>query len=85
MQDDWDRERRTTVHEQLDEAGVALVPLRHEHLAAGSTLQRAYDRLNLFDAVHLGVATVLDEPILSTDTLYPTIREVTHIDPRDLE
>ncbi len=85
MQDEWDRERRTTVHEQLADEGVQLVPLRFEHIDAGSTLQRAYERLNLFDAVHLGVATVLDETVVSTDTLYPKIQEIEHIDPRDLE
>ncbi|GAB3032969.1 PIN domain-containing protein [Natronobiforma cellulositropha] len=85
MEGEWDREQRTVVHERIVEEGISLVPLRFEHIAAGSALQRAYDRLNLFDAVHLGVATVLDEPIVSTDTLYPTIREVDHVDPRDLE
>lgn len=85
MQDEWDRERRTTVHERIAEEGLTLVPLRFEHIAAGSTLQRSYDRLNLFDAVHLGVATSIDEPIVSTDTLYPSIDEVEHIDPRELE
>lgn len=85
MQDEWDHERRTTVHESIADNEISLVPLRFEHVDAGSTLQRAYDRLNLFDAVHLGVATVLDEPIVSTDTLYPSIEEIDHVDPRDLE
>lgn len=84
MQDEWDRKRRTVTHERIAAEGIALVPLRLEHLVAGSTLQRSYDRLNLFDAVHLGVATVVDEPIVSTDTLYPLIEEVEHVDPRDL-
>jgi len=85
MQDEWDRDRRALVHELIVDQGVTLVPLRLEHVTAGSTLQLSYDRLNLFDAVHLGVATVLEEPIVSTDTLYPTIEEIEHVDPRDLE
>lgn len=47
-------------------------------------LQRAYDRLNQFDAIHLGVATVREETIVSTDTLYPSIDEVSHVDPREV-
>jgi len=43
-----------------------------------------YEALNVFDGVHLGTARVLDEPIVSTDTLYPSISEVEHVDPRDL-
>ncbi|WP_049927327.1 type II toxin-antitoxin system VapC family toxin [Halopiger goleimassiliensis] len=85
MQGEWDREQRATVHELIADEGITFVPLRPEHVAAGSALQLSYDRLNLFDAIHLGVATVLEEPIVSTDTLYPTIEEIDHIDPRDLE
>jgi hypothetical protein len=39
----------------------------------------------VFDGVHLGSVAVPDEPIVSTDTLYPKIPEIEHIDPRDLE
>lgn len=83
MEDEWDRERRTTAHEQIIGEGIALVPLRSEHIAAGTDLQRSYNRLNVFDAVHLGVARTLEEPIVSTDTLYPSIEEVEHVDPRE--
>lgn len=84
MQDEWSRERRSAIHDRLDEEGITLVPLRVDHVAAGSTLQRSYERLNLFDAVHLGTARTLKEPIVSTDTLYPSIEEIEHVDPRDL-
>ncbi|MDS0297773.1 PIN domain-containing protein [Halogeometricum sp. S1BR25-6] len=84
MQDEWSRERLTTVHEALQEEGIELVPLETEHVAAGGALQRRYDRLNLFDAIHLGAADVLGETLVSTDTLYPTIEEIDTVDPRDL-
>ncbi|WP_311172542.1 PIN domain-containing protein [Halobellus ordinarius] len=84
MDDEWDRERLTTVNEALAEEGIELVPLEEAHVAAGGTLQRRYDRLNLFDAVHLGTADVLDETLVSTDTLYPSIEEIETVDPRDL-
>jgi hypothetical protein len=35
--------------------------------------------------MHLDGAAVLDEPIVSTDTLFPEIPEIEHIDPRDIE
>lgn len=84
MEDEWDRERVTTVHKALTQAGIGLVPLEAEHIAAGGTLQRRYDRLNLFDAVHLGTADVIGETLVSTDTLYPSIEEVETVDPREL-
>ncbi|NGM70437.1 hypothetical protein G6M89_15750 [Natronolimnobius sp. AArcel1] len=52
---------------------------------AAGELRRKYDRLTVFDAVHLGTTYTLEEPIVSTDTLYPDIEEVSHVDPRDLE
>jgi hypothetical protein len=52
---------------------------------AAGDLRRRYGSLNVFDAVHLGTAYTLNEPIVSTDTLYPDIVEVGHIDPRDLD
>lgn len=85
MQDEWDRNQRSTAHAQIQESEIELVPLEVSHLEAGSSLLRMYNRLNLFDSVHLGVATTLDEPIVSTDTLYPSIQEIEHVDPRDLE
>lgn len=84
MQDEWDRERLTRTSEELEADGIELVPLEVDHIEAGSELQRRYDSLNLFDAVHLGAATVLGEPIVSTDTLYPEIAEVESVDPREL-
>jgi predicted nucleic acid-binding protein len=84
MQDEWDRDRLTTVHEALAEEGIELVPLETEHVAAGGELQRRYDRLNLFDAIHLGTAEVLGETLVSTDTLYPSIEEMETVDPREL-
>lgn len=84
MEDEWDRERLTTVNEALAEEGIDLVPLEEAHIAAGGKLQRRYDRLNLFDAVHLGTADVLDEILVSTDTLYPSIEEIETVDPREL-
>lgn len=84
MEDEWDRDRLTTVNEEIVDAGIELIPLREPHIAAGGTLQRKYDRLNLFDAVHLGTAEILDETLVSTDTLYPTIDEISTVDPREL-
>lgn len=84
MQDEWSRERLTTVHEALHEEEIELVPLEAEHVAAGGALQRRYDRLNLFDAIHLGTADALDETLVSTDTLYPSIEEIDTVDPRNL-
>jgi predicted nucleic acid-binding protein len=39
MEDEWDRERLTTVNESLTEEGIDLVPLEEAHIAAGGRLQ----------------------------------------------
>lgn len=84
MEDDWDRERLATVHESITAAGIETVPLTSDEAAAAADLRVRYDAVNVFDAVHLGTAAVLDERIVSTDTLYPRIEEVDHVDPRDV-
>lgn len=68
----------------IADKGVELVPLTVDMMEAAATLWTRYGRLNVFNAVHLGSARTLGEPIVSTDTLYPDIAEVEHIDPRDL-
>ncbi|ERH12221.1 MAG: hypothetical protein J07HB67_01235 [halophilic archaeon J07HB67] len=52
---------------------------------AAADLREQYGALNVFDGVHLGSATALDEPVVSTDTLFPEIPEVEHVDPCHLD
>ena len=82
---EWERERLTRVSNQLEADGIELISLEVSHVETGSELQRKYAKLNLFDAVHLGTAKVLEETIVSTDTLYPEIEEVESVDPRELQ
>ena len=60
-----------------------LIPLELSHIVAGSELQRKYAKLDLFDVVHLGTATVLEETTVSTGSLCPEIEEVESADPRE--
>lgn len=84
MQDDWSRSKLTTVSGSISDEGIEILPLTLEEIEASEELRTKYDALGVFDSVHLGVAWTNDEPIVSTDTLYPEIDEVEHIDPRDL-
>lgn len=84
MQDEWPRERLVAAATAIVGAGVELVPLTGEDVEAAGTLRERYVRLGVFDAVHLGTAWNRDLPIVSTDTLYPSIEEVRHVDPRDM-
>lgn len=84
MQDEWPRDHLASAHEAIAETGIAFVALRAEHLDTAGTLRRRYDRVNVFDALHLGTALVEDHSIVSTDTLYPDVAELDHVDPRDL-
>lgn len=85
MEDEWDRDRVVQAHQEIAATGVELVPLSADALDAAADLRSQYPAVNVFDGVHLGSAAILDEPIVSTDTLFPEIPEVAHVDPRDLE
>lgn len=50
---------------------IDLVTLTSDALDASTDLRTQYEALNVFDGVHLNIAAVLDEPIVSTDTLFP--------------
>lgn len=84
MEDSWNRNDLSEAHSRIAAEGIELVPLSADMMDAAGELRRQYDSLNVFDAVHLGTARTLEEPIVSTDTLYPDIVEVDHVDPRDL-
>lgn len=85
MEDEWDRDRVVRAHQEIASKNIELVPLTSDALDAAADLRAQYTALNVFDGVHLGSAAVLDEPIISTDTLFPGIPEVEHLDPRELE
>ena len=85
MEDEWDRDRVVRAHQEIVGKAIELVPLTSDALDAAADLRSQYEALNVFDGVHLGSAAVLDEPIVSTDTLFPEIPEIEHIDPRDLD
>ena len=82
--DEWSAVQLADVRARVETQGVGFVPLTPQHMDATGRLRTKYDRLGVFDAVHLGVALTEGEPIVSTDTLYPEIDEVAHLDPRDV-
>jgi len=85
MEDEWERDRVVRAHREIARKNIKLLPLTSEALDAAADLRAQYEALNVFDGVHLGSVAVLDEPIVSTDTLFPQIPEIEHVDPRDLE
>ena len=84
MEDEWERDRVVRAHREIASTDVELVPLTDEALDAAADLRARHEALNVFGGVHLGSASVLDEPIVSTDTLFPEIPDVEHVDPRDI-
>lgn len=84
MFDAWSRDRLVATQQNVVEQGIELLPLSPDVLQAGMQLLSSYDRLNVFDSIHLGHAITLSEPIVSTDTLYPDVEEVEDVDPREL-
>lgn len=85
MQDEWDRTALSTVHSAIAEEGVDFAPLDEGTLEAAGTLRMEYESVGIFDSIHLGTALTLDEVIVSTDSLYPSITEIDHIDPRNID
>jgi hypothetical protein len=84
MEDEWKRDRVVRAHREIATRAIELVPLTGDALDTAADLRAQHEALNVFDGVHLGSAAVLDEPIVSTDTLYPEIPDVEHLDPRDI-
>lgn len=84
MFDVWSRADLAGVKSAIEDEGIEVLPLTPEVFQAGADLLPRYAGLNVFDSIHLGHALSLDEPIVSTDTLYPTIDEITDLDPREL-
>lgn len=84
MFESWSRSELADVCESIASEGVEIVPLTTGVFEAGSELLTIYPPLNVFDAIHVGHARTLDEPLVSTDTLYPEIEEIDHLDPREL-
>ncbi len=85
MEDEWDRDRVVRAHQAIAGQDIELIALTSDALDAAADLRSRYEALNVFDGVHLGSAAALDEPIVSTDTLFPEIPEIDHVDPRELE
>ncbi|KMT45817.1 hypothetical protein EL22_27020 [Halostagnicola sp. A56] len=85
MEDTWSKQGLSNSHTKIANEGIELVSLTVDMMDAAGELRQTYNRLNVFDAVHLGTAYILEGPIVSIDTLYPDIDEIEHFDPRDLE
>lgn len=84
MFETWSRSDLARVCERIESEGIEVLSLTPEAFQGGSDLLPKYSALNVFDAVHVGHAITLDEPIVSTDTLYPKIDEIEDLDPREL-
>lgn len=84
MFDSWSRSELATVYEAISDLNIDILPLTVEAFQTGAELLPEYSSLNVFDSIHVGHACVLDEPLISTDTLYPKIEDVENQDPRDL-
>lgn len=84
MFDDWARADLGGVCDAIRAEGIELLAFTPAEFEAGAELLPAYASLNAFDAVHVGHARVADEPLVSTDTLFPRIDEIDHRDPREL-
>ncbi len=84
MFDSWSRSALAEVLGDIEAESVEVQALTPDAFQSGARLLPEYPALNVFDAVHIGHAINLQEPLVSTDTLFPSIDEIDHIDPREL-
>lgn len=82
MFETWSRSDLASVVEKIGDRDIEMLHFTPTTFQAGADIFPDYPALNVFDAVHVGHAIELDEPIVSTDTLYPKIDEIDHLDPR---
>lgn len=82
LQDDWHHVNLGKVHAKIEDEGIKLVPLEKQDLREAEFFRASSERVGVFDSIHLGVAAARNEPIVSTDTLFPELPSVEHIDPR---
>ncbi len=71
------------VEKVLKKNKVGLLPLDDKVISRSNSLMKKYDFLGTFDALHIATAIVNKEQILSTDHVFPMIKEVKSVDPRE--
>jgi len=82
--DSRSKEFLSSVAEMVRDQNIRVLDFEEDVFERSSELIEKYEKLNVFDSIHLAQAEKLGEPIISTDTLYPEIEEVENTDPREL-
>ena len=81
--EDWNH-RFNDINQKLRDLGIEILEISPQTINESSKLQKKYSKLNVFDSIHLAHAKQQETRIISTDTLYPEIKEVENKDPRSI-
>ena len=71
------------VEEEIKKWKIKLIPLDDKILKKSKKLMQKFDFLGTFDALHIAIALIQKEKILSSDHVFPLIPRLEVIDPRD--
>ena len=81
--EDWNN-RFNDINQKIRDLGIKILEIGPQTIKESSKLQKKYGKLNVIDSIHLAHAKQQETPIISTDTLYPKIKEVENKDPRNM-
>ena len=69
---------------KIKNLGVKIIPLDIKIVEESNNLMKKYDSLGIFDSIHAACTILKNEVIISTDTVYKEISELSSQDPRSL-
>ncbi len=84
LEREYGRKQALDVLSSVQKHQITLLPFTELILKKSQQLLQKYPRLNNFDSLHAAFALVHNKTLVSTDTLFPTIVEITVKDPREL-
>jgi predicted nucleic acid-binding protein len=72
------------VLKKVKNLGIKIISVDDNIIKRSQELIEKYSNLNMFDSVHAACAIHHNEELVSTDSIFSKIGEVTNIDPREI-
>lgn len=82
LQREYSREEALKVLSKIKNFNIEIIPINKEIIEKSQELIEKYEKLNSFDSIHAACTIINQEILISTDSIFTTIEEVEHKDPR---
>ena len=82
---EYGRKDALKVMDNISKNKIKVVNFTEEILRKSIEFMEEYEKLNIFDSVHAAFSFVLKEKIISTDSVFDSLKEIEKIDPRDMK